>query len=298
VPARPAPTFAEYVAARKGQAATRVRESAAYAFAGDLTLRTRLAKLPPVSMAVSSALRFWEGPGKARVIGESVRVTDRQFPHLDMLLARCVRLLQIPRPTLFVAPHAIGFDARTLGTPDEATIVVSGAILDKLDEVETLAMLGRECGHVHNEHVAFHTALYFMETAGNVALRVAAQPAVLALRRWSRRADITCDRAAALVTHDLAPAASAAVKLAIGSRGLADLEVGVAALMTELEQGTPGRADELVRQEPLLPKRLQALRVFAETTYWKSVVGGPGGAASPGITREECDAKVAELLGA
>jgi len=300
VPARLAVTFAEYVAARKGQAAARLREGAAYAYGGDLAARATLDRLPPVRMAAAGAVRFWNGVGKERVLGEAVRVGERQFPRLDALLGRCVDTLQIPRPALWVSPHALGLDAHTFGGSDEATIVLGAELVDKLDDGELTAVLGRECGHVQNDHAAHLTTLYFLRNAGNLLVRWAVQPAVLALRRWARRADITCDRAAPLCTRDLAVTTRALVKLALGARRLYS-DVNVEQYLRQLERA-PGPAPvddvfgELHGEQPELPRRLQALKLFAETTYWKSVVGGPGGAASPGITREECDVKVADLL--
>ena len=42
---------------------------------------------------------------------------------------------------------------------------------------------------------------------------------------------------------------------------------------------------------------MAALRLFAETAYFKSVVEGASAAATGGGTsKDECDAKVAELL--
>jgi Zn-dependent protease with chaperone function len=296
VPAHLDISFAEYVAARKGQASMRLREGAAYAYGGDLATRGTLDRLPPVKMATAAGVRFWGGVGKARVLGEAVRVSERQFPRLDELLARCAQTLQIPRPALFVSPHAAGLDAYTFGGVDESTIVLGSALVDKLDDGELVAVLGRECGHIQNGHVAHLTTLYFLRNAGNLLVRWAAQPAVLALRRWGRRADITCDRAAALCTRDLDVTTRALVKLALGSTRLYS-DVNVDAYLRELARPAPvAEAAELAAEQPLLPRRLQALRCFAETTYWKSVVGGAGGAASPGITREECDARVAEIL--
>ena len=297
----PAPldiSFGEYVAARKGQAATRLREGAAYAYGGDVATRGTLDRLPPVRMATAAGVRFWEGLGRARVLHEAVRVSERQFPRLEALLGSCVQTLQIPRPALFVVPHAAVLDAYTFGSSDEATIVLASALCDKLDDAELTAVLGRECGHVHNDHAAHMTTLYFLRNAGNLLVRWAAQPAVLALRRWARRADITCDRAAALCTRDLEATTRALVKVALGSSRLYS-DVNVEEYLRELAEAAPAaEAGELAAEQPQLAGRLRALRVFAETTYWKSVVGGAGGAALPGITREECDAKVAELLGA
>jgi Zn-dependent protease with chaperone function len=297
VPARPDVTFAEYVAARKGQAATRLREGAAYAYGGDLGTRTTLDRLPPVRMATAAAVRFWASVGKARVLGEAVRVGERQFPVLDRLLDRCVQTLQIPRPALFVTPHPTGLDAYTFGSGDEPTIVLASAIVDKLDEAELGAVLGQQCGHVQNDHAAHLTTLYFLRNAGSLLVRWAVQPAVLALRRWARRADITCDRASALCSRDLAVTTRALVKLALGSSRLYS-DVNVEEYLRALAEPTvmTGAVGELRSEQPQLPRRLQALKVFGETTYWKSVIGGPGGAQSASITREECDARVAELL--
>ena len=52
---------------------------------------------------------------------------------------------------------------------------------------------------------------------------------------------------------------------------------------------------------PYLPKRVEALRLFASTSYFRSLVGNglaaPAGApVAEGISKQECDAKVAELL--
>jgi Zn-dependent protease with chaperone function len=296
VPAHLDISFAEYVAARKGHAAMRLREGAAYAYGGDLATRGTLDRLPPVRMATAAAVRFWGSVGKARVLGEAVRVGERQFPRLDGLLARCTHALQIPRPALFVSPHAAGLDVYTFGGSDEPTIVVGSALIDKLDDAELIAVLGRECGHVQNDHAAHLTTLYFLRNAGNLLVRWAAQPAVIALRRWARRADITSDRAAALCTRDLEATTRALVKLALGPNRLYS-DVNVEQYLRELAQPAPvAEVAELAAEQPILAKRLQALRIFADTTYWKSVVGGAGGAATAGITREECDAKVAEIL--
>ena len=51
-----------------------------------------------------------------------------------------------------------------------------------------------------------------------------------------------------------------------------------------------------VTAHPFLPKRIQALRIFAETTIFRSVLGQAATTQAPGITKEECDARVGELL--
>jgi hypothetical protein len=59
---------------------------------------------------------------------------------------------------------------------------------------------------------------------------------------------------------------------------------------------TVGRFDELTRTHPYLPKRVTALRLFADTTYFKSFIAKPGDGPAAGTSKEACDARVAELL--
>jgi Zn-dependent protease with chaperone function len=297
VPPRIEFSFPEYVAARRGQAAARVREGAAYAYGGDLKVRGAIDRLRPVTLAMEAAVRFWHKAGKSRLLGNAVRVSERQFPRLHALLETCVEALQIPRPALYVSPEITTLNAHTFGTSEEATIVLGGVLVDHLSEAELGSVLGHECGHVQNNHTVYLTTLYFLTNAANLVVRWAAQPAILALRGWSRRAEITSDRASLLCTKDLGVTTSALLKLALGSRKLFS-DINVEEYLRQLDdpQTAPGRMGELYATHPYLPKRIKALRVFAETTYYRSVVGGPGGAESPGITKEECDARVGELL--
>jgi Zn-dependent protease with chaperone function len=125
-------------------------------------------------------------------------------------------------------------------------------------------------------------------------VRFAAQPAVLALNGWSRRAEITADRAGLLCTRDLTVSTAAMVKLSVGSQRLfGNIDVDEYLRQLDETQAGPGRFEELFAAYPYLPKRVEALRLFAQTTYFRSVIGATGEA---GMAKEDCDAKVAELL--
>ncbi len=296
-------SFARYVAARKGEASARSREGAAYAYAGDIKVRAALDRVRPVTLAVEAAVRLWQSVEKSRMLGTAIKVTPRQFPKIAKLAERCADTLRIPLPTLYVSPNIGSLNAHTFGTAEDPYIVINAALIDHFTETELLDVIGHECGHIQNNHVVYMTTLHFLTHAANAFLRWSVRPAVLALNGWARRAEVTCDRAGLICTRDLDASIGCLVKLALGSHKLYS-DVNLDEYLAQLDEAQKGvgRFDELTRRHPYLPKRVAALRLFADTTYFKSLTGSardgadPAGAAPAGMSKQECDAKVAELL--
>ena len=302
-------SFARYVAARKGEASARSREGAAYAYSGDIKVRSALDRVRPVTLAVEAAVRLWQSVEKTRMLGTAVKVTNRQFPRIAKLAERCADTLRIPLPTLYVSPNIGALNAHTFGTADDPYIVINAALIDHFSEVELLDVIGHECGHIQNNHVVYMTTLHFLTHAANAFLRWSVRPAVLALNAWARRAEVTCDRAGLICTRDLDASIGCLVKLALGSHKLYS-DVNLDEYLAQLDEAQKGvgRFDELTRRHPYLPKRVAALRLFAQTTYFKALTGsarpdanGANGvngvnAAPAGTSKQECDAQVAELL--
>ena len=108
-------------------------------------------------------------------------------------------------PQVFVVNSPV-FNAGTLGTNDDSFIMVHSALVDQYTDEELLTVIGHECGHIHNSHVAYLTALHYLTYMAGMFLPWILQPALVALRTWSRRAEITCDRAGMLVSRDQAAA--------------------------------------------------------------------------------------------
>lgn len=289
-------SFPRYVAARKGAADARAREGSAYAYGGDQKVRSTLDRIRPVTLAVEAAVRLWQTVEKSRMLGTAVKVTPKQFPQIWRLTERCADTLRIPVPTVYVSPNIGALNAHTFGTLEDPCIVVNAALIDHLSEAEMVDVLGHECGHIQNNHVVYTTTLHFLKHGANMFLRWTVKPAVLALNAWARRAEITCDRAALLCTRDLDVSIASLVKLALGSRKLYS-DINVDEYLAQLEEAgrSIGRFDELTHTHPYLPKRVAALRLFAETAYYKGVLM-PSGAAAVGMSKDECDAKVAQLL--
>jgi hypothetical protein len=80
------------------------------------------------------------------------------------------------------------------------------ALVNLLDEEGQRAVLAHEVAHILSDHVLYRTGLQILLslTAGRLPL-LAGLPLMavkMALLEWSRAAELSCDRAAALVTRD------------------------------------------------------------------------------------------------
>ncbi|HLL20900.1 MAG TPA: M48 family metalloprotease, partial [Kofleriaceae bacterium] len=120
------------------------------------------------------------------------------------------------------------------------------------------------------------------------------QPAIMTLQAWSRRAEVTCDRAALLAVRDLDKTLNAIVKLELGlEKGSAFNAEEYLKTVTETKQGGFGRFAEMFRSHPYVTKRVQALRLFADSAMFAQVIGkDPTGKPS----LPDVDKQVADLI--
>ncbi len=153
-------------------------------------------------------------------------------------------------------------------------------------------MIGHETGHIQNKHVVYGTVLILLTTAAQAVIGVFVEPALMPLRAWFRRAEITCDRAGLLCSKDLDAGVSSFMKLAIGSARLY-AEMDVETYVEQLEEGRAsiGRYLEAFATHPYLPKRIAALRAFAESELYRSAQGHTGG-----LSIDEVDLKTSQII--
>ena len=263
-----------------------------YAYAGDLKVLRAMRSVKPVELAVASTVRFWKSMAKNDLLGRSVKVTPKQFEKIYEITGVAAARLGIEHPQVYVVPAIGALNAATFGTDDDAFIMVNSATVDHMSEEELLFIIGHECGHIQNNHVVYSTALYYLTYAAGFFVRWIVTPAVIALNNWFRRAELTCDRAGLLASKSLGAGERALVKLAVGSQKLYE-QLDLEEYLKQLAEGEEGfgRVSELFQSHPYLPKRVQALRLFAECDVFRRAIGESGG-----IPKADVDAKVSELV--
>jgi Zn-dependent protease with chaperone function len=114
----------------------------------------------------------------------------------------------------------------------------------------------------------------------------------MALQAWSRRAEVTCDRAALLAVRDLDRTLQALVQIELGPDRGAAFNAGDYLGAPDVKRGI-GRYGELFRSHPNVPKRVQALRLFAGSAMYAQATGqDPTG--KPSLA--EIDKQVGDLI--
>jgi Zn-dependent protease with chaperone function len=286
--------FDAFVAKRKAERAGGGVETTGheYTYTFDRQSRVAFENTKPVAYAVEASVRLFKQIGKHQLLGHAVRVSDRQFPRIHGIAKRASDTLGIAMPQVFVVNSPV-FNAGTLGTNEDSFVMVHSALVDQYSDEELLTVIGHECGHIHNSHVAYLTALHYLTYMAGMFVPWILQPALVALRTWSRRAEITCDRAGMLVAKDQAAAERAITKLAVGSRKLYE-EFNLDAFLEQHEEGNQGigKYMEVFATHPWLPKRVLAMRAFGESQLYQKSIGRP----ALGLTMSEVDSRVAALL--
>lgn len=284
--------FAKWIAIRRGNMEQSAREGAAYAFMGERKFRRTLAMARPVTMALEATTRLWRDVARTELLGTAVKVNDQQYPRVFEAAKRAGAALKVKVPVVFAAPSS-SIKVRVLGTEDSPHLIVNLELAEKLSDDELVAAIGHELGHVQNGHILYATALHYLTSSAAFFVRWVVQPAIMTLQAWSRRAEVTCDRAALLALRDENKTLEALVKLELG------LDKDTAFNAEEYLKSQPdpkkgiGRYAELFRSNPFVAKRVQALRLFANSALYASVTGqDPAGKPS----LPEIDKQVSDLI--
>lgn len=282
--------FARWIAARRGAMEQQAREGAVYAFAGERKFRRTLMIARPVTMALEATTRLWRDVARTELLGTAVKVSDQQYPRVYEAAKAAGAALRVRVPVVFAAPTS-SIKVKVLGTEDAPHLIVNLELAEKLDDTELVSAIAHELGHVQNGHILYTTALYYLTSSAAFFVRWIVQPAIMTLQAWSRRAEVTCDRASLLAVRDVDKTLGALVKLELGlDKDTAFNAEEYLRVLPDVKKGL-GRFGEMFRSHPYVPKRVQALRLFANSALYAQITGqDPTGKPSlPDIDKQVSD---------
>jgi Zn-dependent protease with chaperone function len=198
---------------------------------------------------------------------EAIPVNQQSEPELYALLLECNKRLNPGRFECFIAPNR-SLNAYTFGIEDPKTIVLYSSLFKIMDRDELAFIIGHEMGHIQLDHTWLNTILGGM--AGVPTSYGAAITLTLAFRVWNRICEYSADRAGLLVCRDPNKAISALLKLVSGDRNLTDSEIQQWLQIVDREDDSiAGHLNEMLQDHPLIIKRIQNIKEFAKSDYFK-----------------------------
>lgn len=131
-------------------------------------------------------------------LASMIRLSDRQLPDLYHRVTRiCDRLgiSDYPEVYLCMSPYP---NAWTYGET-KASITLTSALLDYLEEDEIDSVIAHECGHILCHHVLYSTLAHFLKLGAGGLFSGLAKPLRLAVKHWNRASELSADRVAIMV---------------------------------------------------------------------------------------------------
>jgi hypothetical protein len=218
------------------------------------------------------------------LLGSAVRIDERQFPRVHWLYTEAATTLDVHElPELYVTNFPI-WNATTIGM-DKPFIVLNSALLDGLDEEETRFVLGHELGHAQSGHALYQSLLFWlMRLTGALSWvplgALGLRAIVAALQEWSRKAELSGDRAGLLAVQDPAVALRVQMKMA-GGGDLSQLDTtAFLAQGTEYESAGDLRDSVLklllleAQSHPFAVVRAHELRRWVDEGEYTAIVTG------------------------
>ena len=219
------------------------------------------------------------------LLGSAVRADARNFAELHRLFSDCGAVLDaVELPELYVRASPT-FNAYTLGI-NKPIIVIDSGLVDLLDDEEEMRfLLGHELGHALSGHAVYQTLLRRLIALTGVLYAVpggaiGVRAITAALMEWSRKAELSADRAGLLATQNPAAATRVHMKLASGGR-LADLDATSFFAQGNEYSETEDFRDSVLKvflvenqSHPFAIVRAAELRRWTESGEYTAILGG------------------------
>jgi Zn-dependent protease with chaperone function len=256
----------------------------------------------PIKNTMSKAVDLLISLNFGHMLANSISIDQHSFPDLFEILAHCSSTLGIAMPHAVARQSPDLFNAATAGTDEYHFISITAGLCEMYTPQEATFVIGHECGHIAAGHVLYNTVVVLMTYSiapalgpiGQILMRTAWVP----LRAWSRRAEITCDRAGLLCCGDIAIAERALLRLVAGFADVdrIDIEDFLRRARATEDFHSLGMLQEWNATHPLIARRIEALRLFADSELYYDLSGKPRPTDRRLLPRQELDDRINELI--
>ena len=257
----------------------------AFQHPADRAATAALKQVPHLDAVIGKLIELgYERAVRQASLGSAVRLGEDQLPAIWALQREVYNVLDIADvPDLYMTQFPIA-NAAVIGA-NRPIVVLNSELVRLLDADGRRVVLAHEAAHVLSEHVLYQTALaILMRIADSARLPLLAGLPVMAIRtallEWSRAAELSCDRAAALATRNPMAVCRTMMTLAAGEAA-SDLNLD-AFIKQGMEYETSGggleKLTRLLSQlgltHPMPVRRTHELLAWVREGEYDRIVGG------------------------
>jgi len=259
--------------------------SAAFEHPADRAALEAVRKIPLLDKVFTKFLELGiERMFRIQLLGQCVHVTPKQCPKVYKLFKEACDILDMQEPDLFLMGRPVP-NAFTFGV-ERPFIVLHSGLVDLMDEDELMAVMGHELGHVKAGHVLYKTIAYVLLDLANRLFgfgEVATRALLYALLDWSRKSELTADRAELLVAQDVEVAMRVHMKLAGGTKTVyAQMDeqefLRQAETYEDLDYSTLNKLYKLMQElqltHPIPVFRAKEVNAWAKSKQYQEILSG------------------------
>ena len=184
----------------------------------DDAARRELESVPGFNLLVKWFLKFGlEQFLHGYFMANYIRLSKTQLPEIYNLLPPVAEKFGIEEPEFYLQMNPTP-NAYTTGDERRFIVVTSGLLEHITDVKERESIIAHECGHIVCRHVFYMTMARMLSMAGfsfGITSALVA-PLDLAFKYWSRRCELSADRASAVYLGEVNPAMQALLRITGG----------------------------------------------------------------------------------
>ena len=212
----------------------------------------------------------------------AVRVSENQFPKVYAMYKQCLKTLDAPEEYPLYVSQTPMVNAGAYGM-DQPFIILNSGTLILLDDDELEFVIAHEIGHILSDHVLYKTMTALLINLANMGFPIvglAARAVLVALLEWSRKSELSCDRAGLLGIQDPELVMRTMMKMA-GGGTTGQLHLPEFIVQAEEYQESGDVADQVFKvlnlmgqTHPFYVLRVSELRAWIETGDYDRIIRG------------------------
>lgn len=257
--------------------------SRAWEHPADRTALNALKQVPGLDAAIKYIFgHITERQIRLLYMASSIRVSPQQLPRVHELAQDVYRIFDLQQhPEIYVVQRPV-LNASAVGW-NNPFITLHSATIESLSDEELAGIIGHEVGHIKSGHVLYNTVLSILlmlsARIGFLPAQLPLYAIILPLLEWSRKAELSSDRAELLATQSVDVSIKTHMKLAGGNVvGLNQDEF----MAQAAEYRQNGHAldsifkllNVLDKTHPFATVRAAEIQAWSESEQYKSILQG------------------------